>query len=85
MLGDLLNKQINDPAVVAAGYKSPYPAFLADWGAGATLARALRPFPQINGPIDDEYNPVGSSWYDSLQVKLTGFGISTRIDPGRRR
>jgi hypothetical protein len=70
VLGDLLNKQINDPAVVAAGYKSPYPAFLADWGAGATLARALRPFPQINGPIDDEYNPVGSSWYDSLQVKL---------------
>jgi hypothetical protein len=69
-LGDLLNKRIDDPAVVAAGYKSPYPNFIADWGAGATLARALRPFPQINGPVDDEYNPVGSSWYDSMQVKL---------------
>lgn len=69
-LGDLLNKRIDDPAVVAAGYKTPYANFIADWGAGATLARALRPFPQINGPIADEYNPVGSSWYDSLQVKL---------------
>jgi hypothetical protein len=69
-LGDLLNKRIDDPAVVAAGYKSPYANFIADWGAGATLARALRPFPQINGPVDDEYNPVGSSWYDSMQVKL---------------
>lgn len=74
-LGSLLFKYIDDPDVVAAGFKSPYPNFIADWGkssttSGATLARALRPFPQINGPIDDEYNPVGSSWYDSLQLKL---------------
>jgi hypothetical protein len=69
-IGALLNSRIDDPAVVAAGYKSPYPNFIADWGTTATLARALRPYPQINGPIADEYNPVGSSWYDSLQVKL---------------
>ena len=74
-LDSLLFKYIDDPAVVAAGYKSPYPNFIADWGkssttTGATLARALRPYPQINGPVSDEYNPVGSSWYDSLQVKL---------------
>jgi hypothetical protein len=74
-LGDLLFRYIDDPAVVAAGYRSPYPNFIADWGktsttSGATLARALRPYPHINGPVSDEYNPVGSSWYDSLQVKL---------------
>ncbi len=74
-LGDLLFKYIDDPAVVAAGYKAPYANFIADWGkssttSGATLARALRPYPHINGPIGDEYNPVGSSWYDSLQLKL---------------
>jgi hypothetical protein len=69
-LGDLLNKRIDDPAVVAAGYKIPYANFIADWGTGATLARALRPYPHINGPVNDEYNPVGSSWYDSLQLKL---------------
>src|SRR5262249_22793464 len=69
-LGDLLNKRIDDAAVVAAGYKSPYPGFIADWGSGATLARAPRPYPQINGPINNEYTPIGSSWYDSLQLKL---------------
>lgn len=69
-LGTLLEAGINDPRVVAAGYRSPYPNFVADWGIGATLARALRPYPHINGPINNEYNPVGSSWYDSLQVKL---------------
>ena len=69
-LGNLLNSRIDAPAVVAAGYKSPYPNFIADWGNTATLARALRPYPHINGPVNDEYNPIGSSWYDSLQVKL---------------
>ncbi len=69
-LGDLLNQRIDAPAVVAAGYRAPYANFIADWGATATLARALRPYPHINGPVNDEYNPVGSSWYDSMQVKL---------------
>jgi hypothetical protein len=69
-LGDLLNQRIDAPAVVAAGYKVPYANFIADWGNTATLARALRPYPHINGPVNDEYNPVGQSWYDSMQVKL---------------
>ena len=69
-LGTLLNSRIDDAAVVSAGYKVPYANFIADWGAGATLARALRPYPHIQGPINNEYNPVGSSWYDSLQLKL---------------
>jgi hypothetical protein len=73
-LGTLLNAEIDSKAVTDAGYKIPYANFIADWRgtgtAGATLARALRPYPQINGPIADEYNPVGSSWYDSLQIKL---------------
>ncbi len=69
-LGDLLTKRIDDPAVVAAGFTSPYPNFIQDWGSGATLARALRPYPHINGPINNHYNPIGNSWYDSLQIKL---------------
>ena len=69
-LGDLLNQRIDSPAVVAAGYRSPYPNFIQDWGAGATLGRALRPYPHINGPVNNEYNPIGSSWYDSMQLKL---------------
>jgi Carboxypeptidase regulatory-like domain len=69
-LGDLLNKRIDDPAVVAAGYKPPYPTFIQDWPSSPTLSRALRPYPHIDGPINNHYNPIGSSWYDSLQVKL---------------
>lgn len=69
-LGNLLNLRIDDPQVVAAGYKSPYANFIADWGNTATLARALRPFPHINGPVNNEYNPIGKSWYDSVQFKL---------------
>jgi hypothetical protein len=42
-LGALLNQRIDSPAVVAAGYTSPYPNFISDWGNSATLGRALRP------------------------------------------
>jgi hypothetical protein len=45
-LGSLLTQNINSPAVVAAGYKEPFPGFATGWGGGATLAQALRPFPQ---------------------------------------
>ena len=71
-LGTLLEARIDAPAVVAAGYRSPYPNFIADWGSTATLARALRPYPHINGPINNEYNPVGSSWYDRCRSNSTG-------------
>ncbi|MEK7752258.1 MAG: hypothetical protein AAB654_10105 [Acidobacteriota bacterium] len=67
-LGDLLQKRIDDPAVVAAGFKSPYPAFIRDWGNGATLWRALRPFPQFNS-INWINSQLGNSTYHSLQVK----------------
>jgi len=69
-LGALLNERIDSPAVVAGGYTSPYPNFIQDWGSSATLGRALRPYPHINGPVNNEYNPIGSSWYDSMQLKL---------------
>ena len=53
----LLNSLVTSPAAVAAGFKSPYPTFAdnctnaldACWGSGATVARALRPFPQFSG------------------------------------
>ena len=52
----LLNSPVTSSAAVAAGFKSPYPAFAtacgsaldACWGTGATVARSLRPFPQYN-------------------------------------
>lgn len=68
-LGSLLSKNINDPAVVAAGYKEPFPGFAKGWGGGATLAQALRPFPQF-GNIYDGNAGVGKTWYDSMQMKV---------------
>jgi hypothetical protein len=68
-LGSLLGKNILDPAVVAAGYKEPFAGFAAGWGGGATLAQALRPFPQY-GTVVDVNAGVGRTWYDSLQTKV---------------
>jgi hypothetical protein len=68
-LGPLLGKNINDPAVVAAGYTQPFAGFAAGWGGGATLAQALRPFPQY-GTVVDINNGLGRTWYDALQTKV---------------
>ncbi len=61
-LGSLLSRRIDDPAVVAAGFKKPFPSFPNN----LSLGQALKPYPQyIN--IPNEYDPKGKSWYDSLQ------------------
>ena len=52
----LLNSSVTSAAAAAAGFGAPYPTFtLAScpaqqgcWGGGATVGRALRPFPQYN-------------------------------------
>ncbi|MBC7925034.1 MAG: TonB-dependent receptor [Bryobacteraceae bacterium] len=67
-LGDLLTRRIDDPSVVAAGFRSPYPNFIQDWGNGATLNRALRRFPQYSN-VNYVNNTDGNSTYNSLQLK----------------
>ena len=47
--GSLLGKNILDPAVVAAGFKPPYPEFVQQFGGSATLEQALQPYPQFAG------------------------------------
>jgi hypothetical protein len=76
------NMNLNDPATLSvltqqlgsvsaanlATYKlaSPYAGF-----AGSnTVAQAIRPFPQF-GNIAVSGDPIGKTWYDSLQSKLT--------------
>lgn len=50
----------------ASGVPLPYPTF----PTGSTVLQALRPFPQVNGGITTFGAAVGSSWYNSLQVKV---------------
>lgn len=62
----LLTSRIDSPQVMAAGFRKPYAAF----PNSATLAQALRPFPQFAG-LGSLWAPLGNNWYDSLQMKVT--------------
>ena len=62
--GDLLTKPIDDPAVIAAGFRRPYASFQG------SLAQALRPFPQYGGVDTNNSANVGNSTYHSLQTKI---------------
>lgn len=63
---NLLRQPISSAAVMARGFTKPYSTF----PSGASLAQALRPFPQF-GNIGDYYEHDGNWWYDALQIKVT--------------
>ncbi len=66
--GALLGESILAPAVVAAGFKPPYPEFVQQLGGSATLIQALTPFPQYEGffPV---YENAGTAFYNSVQIQ----------------
>ena len=41
------------------------------WPATATVAQALRPFPQFHSGLAPLWVPLGDAWFNSLQVKAT--------------
>jgi hypothetical protein len=53
-------------AAASRGFKAPYSTFPLT----QSLAQSLRPFPQF-GTILDYWAPLGDTWYDALQVKVT--------------
>jgi Carboxypeptidase regulatory-like domain len=61
----LLASPISSQAVVARGFTAPYAGF----PSGASLAQALRPFPQFSSASVSSAM-IGNYWYDSLQVKV---------------
>ena len=74
----LLTSLLNSPTAAQRGFAAPpYAGFPASF----TVAQALRPFPQFTGipspfnpnpvAIPVYWNPMGKSWYDSLQLKAT--------------
>jgi len=51
----------------ASGVPLPYPTFPTT----ATVFQALRPYPQVNGTVSVNGAPLGDSWYNSLQAKVS--------------
>jgi hypothetical protein len=71
-LGTLLNKPIDDPAVVALGFKPPFANFKQLLGGNATLGQSLRVFPQYTGVASGGMqNHSGNSTYNALIIKGT--------------
>lgn len=67
--GNLLNSPvssvINNPTVVAAGFKLPYPSFAQN----LTLSQALRPFPQYSG-FGSVTTQNGHTTYNGLETSF---------------
>jgi hypothetical protein len=80
----VLTANINSTAAATAGIFSPFPAFSTLWGSRATVAQALRPFPQY-ATIDTAAgggDHSGHSTYHAGIVKLerrmaSGFTLQT--------
>jgi hypothetical protein len=66
-LGNLLNANINSAQAQAAGFREPFDGFSDLWGTRASVAQALRPYPQYTGV--SQFNPsYGDSIYHSFQL-----------------
>jgi hypothetical protein len=70
----LLTSPLNSTLAAQRGFnKPPYAGFPMT----ATVAQSLRPFPQFQGSANNVpaisylWAPLGRTWYDSLQVKVT--------------
>jgi hypothetical protein len=62
----LLTSTITSATAVARGFVKPY----ANFPDSGTVLQSLKPFPQYSG-VGSSWAPLGSSWYDALQVKVT--------------
>jgi hypothetical protein len=64
---DLLLAPLNSQLAISRGFGTPpYPEF----STSLPVNQALRPYPQFTG-INVLWSPLGNTWYDSLQVKVT--------------
>lgn len=63
----LLNSPLSSQTAISRGFGNPpYPKF----SKNLTVGQALRPFPMFTG-INVLWAPLGNTWYDSLQMKVT--------------
>lgn len=65
---NFLGESIMSPIAQQAGIPIPYTNFVENFGGGATVEQALRPFPQYGG-IGNTFDMGGSVRYNALQVQ----------------
>ncbi len=63
----LLRSSMATAAVSNRGFRIPFTGF----PTAATLAQALRPFPQYSSGLAAVAAPLANTWYNSLQAKVT--------------
>jgi hypothetical protein len=63
----ILAAPLLSPIAISAGFGPPYPGF----PLSATVAQAIRPYPQFGSLTNWHYVPDGDTWYESLQTKAT--------------
>jgi Carboxypeptidase regulatory-like domain len=68
----LLNSAVTSPAAMAAGITAPFPGFVQLWGSRATVAQALRPFPQYT-TIDTAAGGGDHSGHSSYHAAVVKF------------
>jgi hypothetical protein len=64
---ELLRQRLDTAAVVARGFGVPYTGFRTD----QTLFQSLRPYPQFTSGLNAVDAPLNTTWYNSLQSKVT--------------
>jgi len=63
----LLASPVSSSLAASRGFGAAYPGF----PPSATVAQALRPYPQYGNITNWHWVPIGDTWYESLQVKAT--------------
>ena len=66
--GNLLGELVTSPDAVAAGIQIPYPNFVQDFGAAATVLQSLARYPQL-AIYQNNYENNGNSSYNAVQFQ----------------
>jgi hypothetical protein len=69
---NVLSSLVGSPLANQYGITAPFPAFSSLWGARATVAQALRPYPQYTNidTYSGQGDHSGHSTYNAAEVKL---------------
>jgi hypothetical protein len=76
----LLNSPLNSPLAISRGFGNPP---YAGFPLGSTVAQSLRPYPEYSTGLSPIWSPLGDTWYNALQAKLTkrySFGLNFTYD-----